>query len=613
MKSTLMKLKEKTKTWLSPKHQFYNESLMFREYYAAAVLLQTQLSNEITPMDHFELLRLFTFGLQLGREEVKEVICFAKNREKVLEMILKMLDTVEKQTIFLLDLYNMSYTGYGFGEKESEAIEIYGELFQFPKIQMRLLRQLIKEAMDNHSDVCMKIYANMMQLRMSCTLENIRYYIPELEYTTVLDSHAVHPGKTIEINGSCEIREILDIPRDCTLLIHNAKVTLAAPIHMQGGRIDILDSEMEYSRGFCDSMICMEEKGEINIHNTQVYCRNHCSVLKQKGGKLKISESSFYETNYQSAIQFEGEELLLCHSYFYECYCSGEGAAIWAKAENGKIERCNFLHCLADCGGAIYAYAPLNIENCVFSQCHSHQLGKSVYYKGVGQGHINHCFYENTEDERIEVIQEISDDMEIQELRELCVSTCFMKDFSFPSGQSLYAHDVHIYLRGSLRVEGGFSMEHVDLSAYGITGEDLLNVMNASPVIIKDSVLDGGEANGILKATGTKVTLLSSIVKNTDGGRAIYNSVDLLCEDTIFSNCLEGAVYGSRALIRNSTFVNCRSDTGAGIYLVGNKGLIKNCEFNRCIARINGGGISVFGNYPIDQCRFQECEPDDRG
>lgn len=100
MKSTLMKLKEKTKTWLSPKHQFYNESIEFRENYAAAILLQTQLSQEITPMDNFELLRLFTFGLHLGREEVKQVISYARNRERILENILQMLDTEKKQTVF---------------------------------------------------------------------------------------------------------------------------------------------------------------------------------------------------------------------------------------------------------------------------------------------------------------------------------------------------------------------------------------------------------------------------------------------------------------------------------------------------------------------------------
>lgn len=613
MKSTLMKLKEKTKTWLSPKHQFYNESIEFRENYAAAILLQTQLSQEITPMDNFELLRLFTFGLHLGREEVKQVISYARNRERILENILQMLDTEKKQTVFLLDLYNMSYTGYGFGEKESEAIEIYGELFHFPKIQLRLLRQLIKEAMDNHAEECMKLYANMMQLKMSCTLENIRYYIPELEYTTVFDAHAVYPGKTIIINGQCEIREEVEIPAGCELRIENAILSFAAPIRLRGGKLTILDSELEYTKGVFTTMFFVEKESEVSVSNTQVYCRNHCGFLWQHGGNLHISKLSVYETNFQSAVVFQGRKIQLDNSCFQDCYCEKEGAAVWAKADEGNIVKCHFTECMAGQGGAVYAAFPVKIEGCIFDGCHARKLGNSIYYKGVAQGVVHGCIYEASRDERGELVQEIGEEQECMQLKEICYSTCFMGTFSSLEKCPVYAHDVHLYLHKPLRLSGGFTLEHGILKAYEMEGKDMLDVSNGSPVVFRDSVLDGDEKHGILKATGTKVTLLSCVVKNTAGGRAVYSAVDLLCEDTVFSNCLDGAVYGSRAVIRDSSFVNCRSDTGAGIYLAGNKGLIKNCEFERCIARINGGGISVFGNYPIEQCRFRECEPDDRG
>lgn len=613
MKSTLMRLKEKTKTLLAPKHEFYNEPLSFRRQYAAAILLQTQLSDEISPMDNFELLRLFTAALNLKKEDVKAVIRLASKKEEVLEHILSILDDRGKQTIFLMDLCTMSYTGKEYGEKEEEAIDIYGDLFHFPKVELRLLKELMQAALNNNSQECMNLYANAMQVRMAFTLENLRYYIPELSYTTVLDVNAFSSGKTTVINGQNEVREPLVLPRDCTMVVRNAKLSFSAPIVMDGGRLELIDSELCYLKGDFEHFINIKHGGSVVVKRCQFYGHNYSGVLRQEGGKLEISDSSFYESNGKSAIVFLGKECKITHSLFQNCFTREQGAALFASAERGEISDCSFHRCFAKTGGALHLTAPIELYHCSFSGCHAKGFGNSVYYIGVAQNRLHNMVFEHARDEREEVIQELREEHVSALDGKIELSTYFVAPCHFGRAKPLYVHNALLLLSGVMRLEGGGYFEHVVVKPHHFSGKDMINISNGSSVEVIDTEFDGGEAFGIFYATGTKLVLTGCMFKNTANGRAVYNSVDLLCEDTVFSNCLDGAIYGSRAIVKNSTFVNCRSDTGAGVYLAGNKGYIKNCVFDRCIAVKNGGGISYFGNYQIQQCQFSECRPDEIG
>lgn len=612
MKSTIMKLKEKTKTWLSPRHPFHEMELQLREYYAAAILLQTQLSEEVTPMDNFELLRLFTFGLRFGRDEVKEVILFSKNRENVLEQVLNEMDTPEKQTIFLMDLLNISYTGYGYGAKEAEAIDIYGELFQFPKVNVRLLKDLIQAAREGQEDECMRLYSNMAQIHMDCSLEQIRYYIPELSYTTVVDAKALDAHKSLVIHGECEIREPLVVPKNGQLVIQNASIRLMAPIIVEGGKLEIIDSELTYFSGDYHSMIDAKENASVVIRNTQFYCHNRCSVLKQVTGMVDAIECSVFETNMDSAFHLQWVELVIANGHFVSPYHDGDGAAIFADRCKGIISKCRFDKCHGVNGGAIYAEAPVEIQNCVFTNCQSRELGHSIYYVGYSKDYVTGCIYESTDvdDHRMQMIQVVENEKTLLDAKELSVSTLFKKPITLGEEHTVYIHDVCLLLAAQLRIAKGGLLERCHLKAYGLAEQDLLDVSNGSPIEIKECVFDGLETHGGLNAVGTKVSLYDCTFKNTGNGRAVFQSVDLLCENSIFSNCLGGAIYGSRAMIKNSIFVNCRANHGAGVYLVSSKGLIKHCKFERCIANVSGGGMSLFGNYPVENCTYIECKPE---
>jgi hypothetical protein len=196
---------------------------------------------------------------------------------------------------------------------------------------------------------------------------------------------------------------------------------------------------------------------------------------------------------------------------------------------------------------------------------------------------------------------------------EWMISTYLIQGGALSCPQSLYMHDMALYLASPLRIPNGILMENCLVEVRGHSKGDMIDVTNASRVEIKNCTFDGMEKASGLKATGTRLVIQDCLFKNMQGGRAIYNSVDLSLEDVIFCNCMDGAVYGSRAVIRRCQFINCRSNVGAGVYLAGNKGMIKNCAFHRCVAKMSGGGISIFGNYQIEQCTYTQCAPDNRG
>lgn len=610
MKSTLMRLKEKTKTLLSPKHAFLTRPLVFRRWYAAAILLQTQLSEEISPMDNFELLRLFTFGLHLQKEDVKQVIVLAAQREEVLNHILELLTTPLEQLLFLMDLFTMSYTGVQFGEKEVQAVEIYAELFHIPSVQVTLLRQLIKAAMDGDCDTCMKLYANMKQLKMDLTVEHIRYYIPQLSYVAVIENDFFSPGKEVELTGQCEIRNPLTIPKGCHVTIRDARILWGAPLLFEGDSLTLLDCEIECNAVIKSPLLTITSEAQVRLDHVKAYCHNYCGVLWQEKGKLTVEACEYYETNRENAIYFRGKAAVIQNSQFEDCYTVEDGAAIRLLAEEGQIADCRFLRCMGKRGGAVFTMSPVTVSKCVFEHCHAMELANSLYYVGLAERYIKLPYTaKNQIVPKEEIVQELWETEDLAALGEIHYSIYFAKGASFSRHQSISAQHVTFYLGETLHSTGEVRLGDVTVIPYGFKGKDLWDISNGSLFYAEHCEFEGGEEHGIFYATGTGLTLIDCLIHDTGGGRAVYNSLDLSCERTIFSNCMGGAVYGSRARIKDCTFLNCREDKGAGIYLAGNKGYIKNCVFDRCIASFSDGGISTFGNYQVYDCHFIECEP----
>ena len=606
-----MKIKEKTKACLSPRHPFHVLSKEAKRYYGAAILLQTQLSESVSPVDHFELLRLFTFGLHLNREDVTEVIRISKNKEKVLDYVLSLLSRREEQLIFLLDLSNVSYNGTNFGDKEWQAIDIYGDLFYIPRNQINMIKRFIRAAVTSDSQECMKIFANMMQMGMECNLESLRYYIPELEYTTVLDAESLIAGQVLELKGRCEIRKPFIVPERCKVYIHYAQMVCSAPIILNGGELEVVESEILYDSGVFDNFF-YTERADVHIKDTCFYCGNVCSVLSQKSGKLKMENCEVFESNRSSAVCFEGNQVQIVQSQFHECFCDEKGGALALKSQSGIIRKCKFDRCYARNGGAIAVCSPVRIMECAFHACHALEYGNSIYYEGLAQERVERCHYEDTMEERSQLVQAIFSSEELHNVNEIKCSTYLGVPLQRSVDHSMWMHNATIYLACPMMIKGGLRMEHVRIEAKGLLSGDLLDVSNGRAVTMIDCQFDGGQRNGIINATGTKLTIKDSIFSNSKEGRAIYNSVDFECENSIFNGCESGAVYGTRAIIKNSIFVNCRGKRGAALYLVSNKGLIKRCTFDRCVAETSGGGIMTFGNYQVVDCVFKECKPDNQ-
>lgn len=609
MKSTYMKLREKAKTYLAPRHPFHSRDVEFRERYAAAVLLQTQLSDQVTSQDNFELARLLTFGLELNRGQVIETIRYAGNREKVLDYCLDRISEKQEKIIFLLDLWNVSYTGSDFGDKEREAILIYSELFHVSQLELSELRKFIKDALKDDADACIQDYEHMQSLGMPVNMGILRYYIPGLEYTTVVDPSAFTSGKNVILTGLCEIRDPVVIPRGCTLTFHNARVMFYCPVAVAGGNVKVLDSDLEYRHGSFSSFFNIDSGGKCLFSGATFICHNACGGIHQKGGSLTVSDCRFYDTNTGSAIYFSGEEINVSDCQFRDCFNTDRGAAICIDQGRGTISSSNFLRCMSDRGGAVAAVEPVVLTGLVFSGCHASVMGFSIYYEGVGQNFIKRCIYENSTDDRLETVQVVRDH-DIERLGdEITLSVWFPGNVHLNGSSRIHMENINLYLSHCMRVVCGLDLYHVNMIPWEFAGDDMVDCQNGGSIAASDCTFDGAGKFGIFKATGTRIEMKSCEIANTAGGRAVYNSVNLTCDDCIFTNCLGGGIYGSRAIVRNCIFVNCRGDRGAGIALTGSKGIIKQCTFDRCIASIADGAVNTFGNYQVTDCSFRECEP----
>ena len=142
------------------------------------------------------------------------------------------------------------------------------------------------------------------------------------------------------------------------------------------------------------------------------------------------------------------------------------------------------------------------------------------------------------------------------------------------------------------------------VSSDSVNGCSFVNNDGISSIVSSDSVKGCSFANntvgqyhGIIDH-GESVVNCSFIENN---GVAIWESENII--DCIFINGKTGAIYSNKANIKNCTFINNTSPTGAPIHISGNNGNLNDCTFIKNTG-YNGGAIYIDG----DGCNINNCK-----
>ncbi|HEX3075436.1 MAG TPA: right-handed parallel beta-helix repeat-containing protein [Lachnospiraceae bacterium] len=607
----LTKLNRKKKTWISPKHPLFFEDVSFKIQYCAGIFAHAGLNKTVNTLNNFELERLMIKGLGLNAKDMAQVIKLATDDSRIVDDIILTLKSWMNRYIFLLDLINVSMRSTPLSESEEQSIAIYSHLLGIETDAKNLLYRFVKASFDLELDYCLKVFEQMNRLNIPLAMTELKYYVPDIEYTTRIENKSIIQGEVLRLVDQCVVNGELIVPQNSTLIIDNAVVYLYGSIIVDGGILIVRDSSIINKTDFNKSLIEVKSYSEIQIYHSVLDCRYVGSAINQQNGNLTMDNSKVYHTTKTSAIRFWGNSITIDRTKFHKCFTVDNGAAIQIQSGKGRINECRFRECEARNGGAIYVSSDIMITCCKFKLCLALQYGSAIYYNGEAKSNVQDCEYNDCYPEKEELIQYIHDVKEkfIHKEYHINISTIVDIPIVVEELGILCIEDAVVYVRHGIQCKGILELKNSRFVVDGMLERDMFDIVRARGCMVDHCEFDGKDRSSIFRATGARMAISHSLFRNIRNGRAIYDAKEPKISDTIFSYCGDGAIYTSAGSIERCTFINCRQKSGAGIIMYGSRGLIKNCRFIRCVSDYSGGGIDATGGHTILECEFTDCKP----
>lgn len=608
---TLTKLNHKKKLWITPKHPLFFENIEFRIVYSAGVFMQAGLNKTVSTLNNFELERIILKGLGLSSSDAAKVIKLAKDGSQTVDRVIEILDTPLKKYLFLLDLYSVGMRPTYLSEEEKQSIHIFTELLRLEESDVRLLEFFVHSAFIYDTKDCIKAFEEMLAHKMPITMSELKFYIPELEYVTAIQQKSIRAGEQIRLVDHCKLTDTILVPKNTTLIIDNAYMSMHGGIVIDGGKLVIRNSTLINHLKGNRALIQVKNFSEIELYDSTFDCRYFGAVINQENGNLVMERCKVSNTSNQSAVKFWGNDITVTNCTFKNCITVRPGGAIRIKNGKGAIQDCVFEECEAKNGGAIHTINEVMILTSMFKFCRALEHGSAIYYQGEVKSNVVDCEYIECFPEKEELIQCIEEPEEKVITKEctIRVSTILNTPIKVKEMGILAIFNAVVYVNRPIICSGQLNLKHSRLVASNPELEYLVVLDRARGAIVEKCEFDGKEGSGIFRATGTKLYVDACLFRNCAKGRAIYDAYEPKIKNTIFSNCLNGALSTCAGTISDCSFIHCKDKSGAGILIYGMKGEITHCQFIRCVTDYSGGGIDKSGGHRISDCYFEECRP----
>lgn len=606
----LKRLRNKKKMWITPKHPIYFQSMEFKIIYAAGVFMHAGLHKTVNTLNNFELDRLLTKGLLLSQKDKAQVIGLAHNEKKILDVIIKLLKNPILKEIFLMDLINVSMGSDVISEEERESINLFAELLGISDEQENILEQFVMASFFHDKVKARKILEDMPKYELSLTISELKYYISDLDYVIEVDETLLEKKSVVKLTDQCEIKEDIIISKGKKLIISNGDIAMYGTIILDGGIVQIKDSQLRKRSSNKMPLIRSKSYSELDIVDSEFWCKGCCAAVSMENGTLFIKDSKIKESLGNSVI-FQGDKLFIDNVSFEDCFSGQKGGALYVGNGKGQITNCSFYDCQGSLGGAIYAKSGIEIKDCTFNFCKALEYGGAIFYEGEIKEQIKNCYYTHCYPRGEEIIQHITgiEEQVVQKEYIITWNTLLEQSIIVEEKGTLRIEDAFVYLMKPIVCRGTLDIRHSKVKGINLQSRDMFIIEWARDAYLAYSEFDGNLQYGVFRASGTRIKMDSCIIRNTAGGRGIFDAYASVINNCIFSFCQKGGIYIQGGKITNCQFINCRGKSGAGILLYGGNGHIENCRFIRCITIYSGGGIDSTGRCVVKDCIFEECKP----
>ncbi len=610
----LTKFNQKKKLWMTPKHPLYTKPKEYKIVYAAACFMQAELSEQISPLDNFELERLILSGFRLQPEDVKMVFQRAAEKSAVIDYLLQAAEEEREKYLILLDMINVSLYKGKLQDKEKESISLFGKMFGVTSERIMLLLEFLQSAEGDNVSACREILHRMHVNGIELSPLDMKYYVMHFWGTMDLTQEMLDHERDVRIVERCQIEEDLVLNEGMRLVFDHAEVRIKGNILLDGGELVVEDSKVIRKGDSHRACINMKSvKSRIAILNSEMDCRNMGMLIRAEAGNLCVEGSLIYQTTRGAAVRFWGQRIEVRDTIFSQCYSPEDGGALMIRTPDAVVEGCKFRRCEARRGGAIFAVEGNQITNCRFDDCFVSEFGAAVFYHGFVRANVRRLQYRECCPEGAETVQYLAKMGTFQITGEyhIHVSTIIDCPVIIEAEGTMVLENADIYLNYPIRCRGSIQMKNVKLICNHLQEGDMLILEHSRNCRIHHCEFNGMQKAGGIYASGSRITVTKSLFRNISGGRAVYDAFSPEIRECIFNFCQDGAVYCQNGEIKRSVFVNCRAKHGAGVQMYGNKGVIEQNNFRRCVAEHSGGAVDRALGQQVIQCVYEECKPND--
>lgn len=610
----LTKFTQKRKLLMTPKHPLYAKDTEFRIMYGAAVFMQAEVNCLESPLNNYELERLLLSGFHLEPDGMAKVLRCSKEKSVVLEFLLEHMETGRERYLLLLDVMNVSIRNHHITQKEEESILLFAKMFGITNQERLLLLEFAYSASNEQVNECRKVLHRMHSIGMELSPVDMKYYIMQLWETVECTQEMLEQEQEVRIVDRCHIKEDLVLKEGMSLIFDHAQVRIDGNILLLGGKLIIEDSKVIRKGDRHRACVNMKEgKSRIYVADSEIDCRNLGMFLRAEAGILEMDHTYVYHTTRGAAIRFWGHSVRITNSTFSDCYSHEDGGALMIRAVNALVRECRFIRCEAKRGGAIFAVEGNEIKECTFEHCSVSKYGAAIFYHGFVRAKVNHLHYKNCFPEGVETVQYLAKMGTFQITGEyrIVVSTIVDCPVMVEAQGNLVIENARLYLNYPIHCRGSLQMKNVVLISNHLTEGDMIVLEHSRQCRIHSCEFNGMGKTGGLNASGCRITITKSLFRNTKNGRAVFNPYASEIRECIFNFCQDGGVYCQNGDIKRCLFVNCRSKTGAGVWMYGTQGTVEQCRFQRCIAEYSGGAVDRSLGQRVIHCAFERCKPND--
>lgn len=613
----LSKFNHKKHLWISKKHPLFMEDNDFKILYTSALLMHTRLNTNINPLNNLELERLISRGFQLTSKDIISIMTLSKDVKMLVDEIINRLNTYRKRLLFYFDLMNMSVSSLKITQEEQKSLDLFAELLDISPKETELIFAFISASFGKQYQDCIQIFEQMKLMKFPVTAMDISYYMIEYNYQNRITPENIQSGTINYFSGDCLFEGTFYLTSNTTIHISNALVKVNGNFVIDNSTLHIENSWIDFSRkkqaeDSFNAFLLVRNSGHLQFKNTTLQCSHDGGLLYQMNGTSILEHCTIKNTSMVPAIVSNGHTLSIQHSTFSHCFAKQKGGALFIKNGSAQIQNCMFTDCMATYGGGIYANQRTMILNSSFEYCYASEYGSAVFYHGEIHSNIEKCNCIHCYPKENDIIQYIGENLSSYDItKETTFSYSTIFDCPVLIGEFgiLSMEHATLYLHHQLVCHGIINLKRVKVQEYNLEELDFFQLNTPKTCHFSNCEFDANDKHGVFNAVRARIRVSNCIFKNTANGRAIYDAYMPVIDGCVFSYCAEGALYCKAGKVTNSTFINCRGRSGAGIIMYGTRGQIENCHFRRCISKYSGGAIDMSGSRHIVGCSFEECRP----